>query len=553
MEAGDHRTSGRSILATLAGGAALLAPLLAAAAVERPSGTERRGGRVVIGVPGDVSSFNIYTATNAFSQEVDDLLFLKLADEQDDFKEGPPTFRPSLAKSWELSPDGTRLTFHLDRRARWSDGRPVTGDDVLFSQRAASSREVSWVGRDVKEFVADVLAPDDRTVVYRFTRVYPYELMDAVEGNVLPAHAYRDVPLAEWPKRSFTSAPVVDGPFLLKKYERGSLIELARNPRYMRAPFPNLDAVVFRIIPDETSLVNELLSGGVDVMENVPAVAVRRIEADPRLRLVRVPDLSYHFICWNTARPLFADARVRRALTMAIDREAIIEALLPGTGRPCAGPVLSFLWAHDPSLRPLPYDPDAARALLKESGWEDRDGDGLLDRDGRPFRFDLETNQGSRLRADVAQMVAEQLRRIGIEATPRVYEFGAFIDRHEKHDFDAFVGSWRESTKVDLKSAFHSASREGGYDYGMYANVELDAVIDRARATPTTEAARALWFKAQAIIASDQPYTFLFERDRMNAAPRRLGGLRMGPRTAYAGLEHWYWEPESPPAKGHAR
>ena len=553
MEAGDHRTSGRRILATLAGGAALIASLLAAAAVERPSGTERRGGRVVIGVSGDVSSFNIYTATNAFSQEVDDLLFLKLADEQDDFKEGPPTFRPSLAKSWEPSPDGTRLTFHLDRRARWSDGRPVTGDDVLFSQRAASSPEVSWVGRDVKEFVADVLAPDDRTVVYRFTRVYPYELMDAVEGNVLPAHAYRDVPLAEWPKRSFTSAPVVDGPFLLKKYERGSLIELARNPRYMRAPLPNLDSIVFRIIPDETSLVNELLSGGVDVMENVPAVAVRRIEADPRLRLVRVPDLSYHFICWNTARPPFADARVRRALTMAIDRDAIIEALLPGTGRPCTGPVLSFLWAHDPSLRPLPYDPDAARALLKESGWEDRDGDGLLDRDGRPFRFDLETNQGSRLRADVAQMVAEQLRRIGIEATPRVYEFGAFIDRHEKHDFDAFVGSWRESTKVDLKSAFHSASREGGYDYGMYANVELDAVIDRARATATTEAARVLWFKAQAIIASDQPYTFLFERDRMNAAPRRLGGLRMGPRTAYAGLEHWYWEPESPPGKGNAR
>src|SRR5439155_1725722 len=192
MEAGDHRTSGRRILATLAGGAALIASLLAAAAVERPSGTERRGGRVVIGVSGDVSSFNIYTATNAFSQEVDDLLFLKLADEQDDFKEGPPTFRPSLAKSWEPSPDGTLL------------------------------------------------------------------------------------------------------PFLLKKYERGSLIELARNPRYMRAPLPNLDSVVFRIIPDETSLVNELLSGGVDVMENVPAVAVRRIEADPRLRLVRVPDLSYH-------------------------------------------------------------------------------------------------------------------------------------------------------------------------------------------------------------------------------------------------------------------
>ncbi|OLC53773.1 MAG: hypothetical protein AUH92_05265 [Acidobacteria bacterium 13_1_40CM_4_69_4] len=554
MEASDHRTPGRIVrrLVALAGGA-LIAGLCAAAAADRSSAAERRGGRVVIGVPGDVSSFNIYTATNAFSQEVDDLLFLKLADEQDDFKEGPPTFRPSLAKSWEFSPDGTRLTFHLDRRARWSDGHPVSGDDVLFSHRAASSPEVSWVGKDVKDLIADVLVPDDRTVVYRFAQAYPYQLMDAVEGNVLPAHAYQEVPLAEWPKRSFPNAPVVDGPYLLKRYERGALIELARNPRYVRAPLPDLDAVVFRIIPDETTLVNELLTGGIDVMENVPAGSAQRIEADPRLRLVRVPDLSYHFICWNTARPPFADPRVRRALTMAIDREAIIETLLPGTGRPCTGPVLSFLWAHDPSLRPLPYDPDAARALLKESGWEDRDGDGLLDRDGRPFRFELETNQGSRLRTDVAQMVAEQLRRIGIEATPRVYEFGAFIERHEKHDFDAFVGSWRESTKVDLKSAFHSASREGGYDYGMYASAELDAIIDRARSTAAKEAARALWFKAQAIIAADQPYTFLFERDRLNAVPRLLAGLRMGPRTAYAGLEHWHWEPARPPAEGRSR
>jgi peptide/nickel transport system substrate-binding protein len=281
----------------------------------------------------------------------------------------------------------------------------------------------------------------------------------------------------------------------------------------------------------------------------VPAAATKRIEADPRLRLVRVQDLSYHFICWNVSRPPFDDARVRRALTLSIDREAIREALLPDTGRPSAGPVLSFLWASDPSLRPLPYDPDAARGLLKEAGFEDTDGDGLVDRGGRPFRFTLEFNQGSRLRADAAQMIATQLRTIGIEAVPRVYEFGAFIERHEKHDFDAFVGSWRESTKVDLKSAFHGDSRQGGYNYGLYDNPRLDAVIDKARATVDAKQARDLWFSAQAIIAADQPYTFLFERDRLNAVSRRLQGLRMGPRTAYAGMEEWSWSPEPAAAK----
>ena len=504
-----------------------------------------QGSRVVIGVRGDVTSFNIYTATNAFSQEVIDLLYLKLAAEQDDFSEGPPSFRPGLASSWEMSPDRTLLTFHLDQKARWSDGRPVTSTDVLSSHRAASSPEVAWVGSDVKEFIAAVTAPDPHTVVYRFRRSYPYQLMDAVEGNILPAHAIDAIPFAEWPKRAFLEAPVSNGPFLLKRYDRGAIIELARNPAYVRAPLPRLDSVVFRVIPDEATLLNELRTGGIDVMENVPPEAAARLEDSPRLRIVRVPDLSYTFVCWNTSRPFFSDARVRRALTMAIDREAVIEGLLRDTGRASAGPVLSFLWAYDRTLRPLDYDPGAARRLLRAAGWEDRDKDGILDRDGVPFRFTLETNQGSTLRSDIVQMVSAQLRQVGIEATPRILEFGAFIERHEKHDFDAFVGSWRESTKVDLKSAFHSAGRTGGYNYGLYANAELDDLIDRARATTDARAARKLWWSAQQIIAGDQPYTFLFERDRLHAIPRRLRGFRPSPRSIYVGLEEWAWEPPS--------
>ena len=516
-----------------------------APAVRTPAPAPSGGGRIVIGVRGDVTSFNIYTATNAFTQEVVDLLQLRLAMEQDDFKDHPPTFQPALASSWEFSPDRLNLTFGLDPRARFSDGREVTSADVLFSHQAATSPDVGWVGSDVKEFIASVSAPDPKTVVYRFTRPYPYQLMDAAEGNILPRHLFEPVPLAEWPKRGFFESAAGSGPYVLAKYERGAFIELRKNPAYLFAPRPRLDTVVFRILPDEPTLLNELLSGGIDVMENVPPAAADRVRKSPRLRLVRVPDLSYTFLCWNTERPLFREARVRRALTMAIDREAIIEGLLHGTGRPSAGPALSFLWARDPSIEPLPYDPKAARRILAEAGFADSDGDGILDRDGMPFRFTLESNQGSGLRADVVQMVAAQLRPLGIEVTPRVVEFGAFIEAHERHDFDAFVGSWRESTKFDLKSAFHSASRTGGYNYGSYANAELDALIDRARAEADATKARPLWWKAQRIVAADQPYTFLFERDRLHAVPKRLEGFHPDPRSAYTGLPSWTLPPES--------
>ena len=498
--------------------------------------------RLVIGVRHDVTSLNVYTAASAFDQEIADLLYLKLAYEEDDFEQGPPTFHAGLASSWDLSPDGARLTFHLDPRATWSDGRPMTAADVRLSHRAASSPEVAWVGIDVKEFIEGVDTPDPRTVVYRFARAYPYELMDAVEGNILPAHVLQRTPFAEWPTRAFLDAPVAGGPFLLKRYERGALIELERNPSYLMAPLPRLDTVIFRIIPDEETLLNEVVQGAIDVMENVPPRAAARIEASPRLRLVRVPDLSYTFICWNAGRPLFSDPRVRRALTMAIDRQAIIDGLLPGVGRAAAGPVLSFLWARDPDLKPLPFDPDAARRLLEEAGWKDRNGDGLLDRDGRPFRFELETDQASGQRADVARMVAAQLGAIGVVAVLRVFESGAFIARHEKHDFDAFVGSWRESTKVDLKSNFHSASRSGGYNYGQYSSPELDRLIDRARAESDPGGARSLWIAAQRVIARDQPYTFLFERDRLHAVVRNLRIARLSPRSLYAGLSEWALE-----------
>jgi len=528
---------GRSIIIGLLLGAALLAALVGGSSAPGPA---PRAHRLVIGVRGDVTSLNVYTAASAFDQEISDLLYPRLAYEEDDFQQGPPTFRAGLATSWDLSPDGRSLAFHLDPRATWSDGRPMTAADVLLSHRAASGPEVAWAGIDVKEFIESVSAPEPGTVIYRFARPYPYELMDAVEGNILPAHVFERFPLSEWPKHAFLDAPVAGGPFLLRRYERGALIELARNPSYLRSPLPRLDAVIFRIIPDDETLLNEVTEGGIDVMENVPPAAASRIEASPRLRLVRVPDLSYTFICWNTGRSLFSDVRVRRALTMAIDRQSIIEGLLPGVGRPAAGPVLSFLWAHDPDLKPLPFDPDGARRLLEEAGWKDRDGDGVLERDdGRVFRFDLETDQASGQRAAVARMVAAHLRRVGVEAVPRAFEAGTFIARHEAHVFDAFVGSWRESTKVDLKSNFHSASRDGGYNYGQYASADLDRLIDQARAERDPGAARSLWIAAQRIIADDQPYTFLFERDRLHAVVRNLHLARVGPRSLYAGLEEW--------------
>ncbi|HET9481395.1 MAG TPA: ABC transporter substrate-binding protein, partial [Candidatus Polarisedimenticolia bacterium] len=496
------------------------------------------GPRVVIGVRGDVDSLNIYTASTILSQEVANLLFLPLAVERDDFADGPPSFEPSLARTWATTPDGLTIEFQIDKTMRWSDGRPVTSRDVVFSHEAAVSAQVGWVGKDVKDSIESVTAVDPLTVRFRFRRRHPYQLMDAVEGNVIPEHHYAAIPFASWPATSFISAPVVSGPYRLASYRPGEAIVLERNPAHAGTP-AGLPRVIFRVLPDVATLLAELESGGIDVMENVPAAQVERLRSNPRLELTTLHDLSYTFVCWNLRSPLFAEPRVRRALTMAIDRQAIVDGILFGNGRTLASPILSLFWAHDPSITPHPHDPPAARRLLGEAGWSDADGDGILDKEGRPFRFVLETNQGSQLRHDVAVMVQDHLRKVGIDAQPRVLEWRTFLQKHDAHDFEAFVGGHREATRVDLTSLLHSSAIEGGYNHAGYSSRTMDDLIEQARMQSDTALARRLWSSAQRLFHEDQPFTVLFEMQRVNAVNRRVTDVRMSPRSAFGNLPRW--------------
>ena len=500
------------------------------------------GGRVVIGIRADPGTVNIYTATNAQAQEIADLLFLRIADERDDAAKGPPTLAPALARSWEWEEDGKALRVRLDPKAKWSDGRAITAEDVVFSDRAARSPDVAWAGSDVKELILRVDAPDPSTVVFHFTKAYPYRLLDASEGNIVPAHTWSSIPMADWTRHAFVEAPAVSGPFVLSSYAPKEQLRLARNPSYVRAPLPHLDEVVFRILPDMETLVNEVIAKGVDVVPNVSEEAAKRLSGRDDVRVVRAPDLSYTFVCWNTSRAPFDEVGVRRALTLAIDRRAIIETLAPGTGRPSYSPIPSALWAHDAGVEHLDYDPAAAAKLLDAAGFSDEDGDGIRERKGKPFRFELETNQGSALRGAVVEMIAAQLRKAGIDAVPRLYDFGASNEKHRKHDFDAFVGGWRESTKVDLKSVLHSDARENGYNFGLYSNPELDRLIEQAREEADVATAKDLWSRAQRIVAHDQPFTFLFEADRLHAVRKGLTGFHPTLRSALTGLEEWHWE-----------
>ena len=322
---------------------------------DRPS----RGGTAVIGVLGDVHNWNPYLADSAFSENLLALIYPSLAVEQADYRDHPPSFEPALASSWEWSEDRLTLTFHLRDDAEWSDGVPVTSADVVFSWRAQVAEAIAWPGVFDKEAIAAVEARDEHTVDFRFTRAYPYQLMDANEGLIIPAHAWSSIPFESWEETDWSSLGLAAGPFRLARHTPNQEIVLEANPAYWDPTRPLLERVVFRVVPDPTGLNTQFRSGALDFVENVPTADAERLRDDPRTTVVVYPDRSYAFVAWNNDHPVLRDARVRRALTLAIDRRTILQTVRRGFGRLAAGPVLSGMWAFNHELEPLPFDPEA--------------------------------------------------------------------------------------------------------------------------------------------------------------------------------------------------
>ena len=475
-------------------------------------------------------------------QEIRSALFLQLLHERPDYQQHPPTFAPELARAWRFSPDRLTLTFQLRDDARWSDGAPLTAEDVRFTWQAQTSPEVGWPLSYVKERIRDVEVVGPKTVRFHFTSVYPGQLLDANEGFILPRHAWSPLPFARWAESAdwFADKLVVSGPFTLESWRPGEELVLARNPRYHRPGRPRLERLVFRVVPEGATRIQDLLSGNAHLVEGVPPDRVDEVEADPDSRVVGLWARQYTFIAWNTRRPPFDDAEVRRALTQAIDREALVEALWRGRARVAVSPLPGSVWAHLRELRPWPYDPQAARRLLAARGFRDGDGDGILERAGKPFSFELSTTGTDPLRRDAVVLIQQQLRRAGIDARPAFHEPGTQLARLGEHDFDGALAAWGIDTGMDMRYAFHSGEA-GDSNWGRYADPDVDALLDRIAAEPDPARALPLYHQVQRLLHRDQPYTFLWEPQSLIGLAERLSATPSALRTL-EGLDEWRFQ-----------
>ncbi len=512
------------------------------AAAERPV----RGGTAVLGVSSDIAGVNeLIFPSNSPTNDALQVLFLHLVEEQGDYAEHPPTFAPELAERYEFSPDHKVLTFHLRPDAVWSDGVPISAEDVRWTWQAQRHPDVGWGEAPAKERITDVEAVDPHTVRFHFREVSSKQLMEANEGVILPKHAWSKLPFSEWRRSGdwFREHMVTSGPFRLAAWTPQQELVLERNPRYFAAGLPYLDRVVLRVVPEQSSMLTGLLNGELHFASGLAPGDAPAVRADPDLKLVAYWHRLFVMVAWNTEDPRFADPEVRRALAMAIDRQALVDALWGEFARVGSSALVRDVWAHHPRLPELRYDPQGARRILARHGWRDSDGDGVLDKDGQPFAFELTTNATNKQRVDATVMIQEQLRRIGVKAEARALEFHTLNEQVSDGTFDATIAGLGMDTSLDLTSVFHSGAIENANNISRYRNPEVDRLIERVLRYPEIGQARDDLYRLQEILDRDQPFTYLWESQRINGASRRLRDIRSNTIFALFDLEEWWLRP----------
>ena len=493
---------------------------------------------LIIGVIGDMDTTNDFITQNAFSSEVINQIYLHLFKENTDFQEHPPTFSPEIVEKYEFEDDYT-LNCKIREDLFWSNGQKLTVKDIIFTHKSATSKEVAWIGIETKKYIKEIIPIDDYNFQVTFTKKTPYMLMDLNEGVIYPENEFGKIPYKDWRNFDFSKIRVFSGPYILKDWRKQEAIYLEKNPYFYKKGYPLIENVVFRIVPDQNSLLTQFLSYAVDMMELIPPKDVEKVKKDPNLELVTYPDRQYVYIGWNLKNPLFKNRNVRRALSMSINIQEIIDVVWHGLARQSIGPVHSSLWAFNKNLTPISFDLEKAREILKKEGIVDKNGDGILEINGKPFEFELITNKGNAIREQTAVLIQNHLSKLGVKVNLNFLEWNKMIKSLMSKTFDACLQGWRVATKVDFKEIWHSSSIDGGYNIVSYSNSEVDKLIEEMENLLDYNESKKYIDKIQEIIYEDQPYTFLYENMKINGINKKVKGYDMNEFSAFYNLYQW--------------
>lgn len=497
---------------------------------------------------GNTDKLTPLTSTDVYAADVQSKVLESLATRD------PVTLKwiPLLAESFEQNPKDLTISFKIRRGIVFSDGKPMTADDVVFTfdwimnPKIDAPRERAYYDK-----VESVKKVNDFEVVFKFKEPY-FKWMELAGGmSILPKHFY-----SRFKPEEFNDKPGLlmgTGQYRLEdpaNWSPGKPIQLLRNERYwgLAAGF---DRIMYRNLDSSLAKIAAFKNGEIDGLfmlqtDEYQALLKDKEVADRSQHFdYTTPTAGYRYVAWNQKRDgkttRFADKRVRQAMTLLSNRERMVTDLLDGLGQEITGPFPPSSDQHDPNLKPWPYDVDRAKQLLADAGFADRNGDKVIEGpDGTPFAFKLTYPSKIPSYQRMAGLLKDSYAKAGIQMELEPLDWSVFSQRLKTRDFDAISLGWGTSIEGDIFQMFHSSQIEGGADNTTsYVSPELDKIIEAARRTMEDDKRMALWHKAEAILHEDQPYTFLFTRNELAVVDKRIKNIQKLP-LGLNGSEEWF-------------
>lgn len=541
--------------------APLVIVVIAAVAAAGCKGTETAksagpadvGGTIVIATAADAGTLLPPLTSSITDREVTDLLYDRLADIGQDLNTvGDKGFVPQLAERWEWSADSLSIAFHINPHAKWHDGQAVRASDVRFSVNlikdpALGSQALPLIGN-----VDSISVRDSLTAVAYFKKRVPDQFYDLVyQVSILPEHILANTPPAQLKAAEVGRRGIGSGRFRLAKWDAGARIELVADTLNYRGR-PKLDRVVFSIAPDFNGAVTRFFAGDADVFENLRAEQIARIASDTARRAIRLPSLGYVFFAMNATdpkapgrpHPIFGERAVRRALSMAVDRRAMLKNVFDTIAAFGYGPFPHSVSVADTTLPQLAYDTTKAKALLDSAGWL-AGPDGVRAKNGRRLEFSITTPSSSAARHKYAVLLQDAFRHVGAVANLDESDFPSYLAKLNAHTFDAEMENFNTDPSVSgFKQTWSTSGIKDGQNHTSYSNPTVDAYLDSATNAFDTARSKAYARRAFEAIMDDAAGIWLYDTPTMAGVHKRIHPAGMRADAYFAGLADW-WIPAS--------
>ena len=434
-------------------------------------------------------------------------------------------FEGDLAESWEISEDYKTIKFNLKVQKKWSDNHPITCKDLLFTWKAVTHPDTRTPYGSDYQLVSSAQCINDYQFIAKYKEPYAPALETWASLHILPEHLLKNEDINN---TYFSLNPVGSNYYSLDSWVTGQQLKLKGNPNAVHGK-PLIDNKVSRIIPDLSSQFMELIAGNIDLMSINPIqysrVFPNRPELNKKINLYKEMGNGYTYFGFNLKKRPFDDINVRKAISLAIDRQEIIDGVLLGLGEEITSPYKPGTYWENKNIKKLSFNPEKAKELLENSGY--RLNNNIYEKDGIPLSFEILTNQNKQ-REMTAVLIQRRLQDIGIDASIRVIEWASFVNRFIKTgEFQAVVLGWSLSLDPDQYSIWHSSQQgPGQFNFIGYSNKTVDNLLEKGRQELNKEKRKAIYNDFSSILYDDQPIIYLYAGYGLSAIHKKIKGVK---------------------------